>query len=165
MINHSDSIKKKVITVTVGDHFQYDDYEDGEVSFVIPEDNILMHPFYDDNMISTDICILKIPKGQEITFGPNIQPACLPNMADNFTDKTCWAAGWGNTQVNGYPNELREVDVKIFPQEYCINKYNTAYDRKFYFFIVLNCSGAYDELSLSLYTVVGGTPTNKTRYS
>merc|ERR1711933_691976 len=67
--------------------------------------------------------------GQEITFGPTIQPACLPNQADDFTGQTCWAAGWGNIKTNGheYPNELREVDVEIFPQDYCINKYNTAY--------------------------------------
>ena len=130
--HHSDSIKKTSITVTVGDHF-YDDYEDGEVSFVIPEANILMHPGYVPGIESTDICLLKIPKGQEITFGPTIQPACLPNQADDFTGQTCWAAGWGNIKTNGheYPNELREVDVEIFPQDYCINKYNTAYDGKF----------------------------------
>ena len=91
-----------------------------------------MHPHYQPGIESTDICLLKIPKGQEITFGQTIQQACLPSQADDFTGKTCWAAGWGNTLVNGMPNELREVDVEIFPQDYCINKYNTAYVRKFF---------------------------------
>ena len=138
LTRRSDSIKKDTITITVGDHL-YDDYEEGEVSFVIPKDNILMHPHYQPGIESTDICLLKIPKGQEITFGPTIQPACLPSQADDFTGQTCWAAGWGKTKNNGneYPNELREVDVEIFPQDYCINKYNTAYDGKFYFFLYL----------------------------
>ena len=123
------------MTITVGDHLYYDDYEDGEVSFVIPKDNILMHPHYDDVMKSYDICILKIPKGQEITFGPTIQPACLPSPADHFTGQTCWAAGWGHTGTE-FPNELREVDVEIFPQDYCWAKYNDAYDGKFYFVLL-----------------------------
>ena len=117
----------------MGDHYRWD--EDGETEFVIPKENILMHPHYDTHpeaYIVRDICLLKLPQGQEITFGENIQPACLPNEADDFTGQTCWTAGWGDTQVNGMPNELREVDVEIFPQDYCINKYNTAYVRKFF---------------------------------
>ena len=92
-----------------------------------------MHPTYDDNMIARDVCILKLAKGEEIQFGPTIKPACLPNMADDFTGQTCWTAGWGDT-FQGFPNELREVDIEIFPQSQCVNLYNTAYNGEFSFY-------------------------------
>ena len=122
----------------MGDHYRYD--EDGETEFVIPKENVLIHPGYDTHpeaYIVRDICLLKLPKGEEITFGENIQPACLPNEADNFTGQTCWTAGWGDTQNFsigqwGMPNELREVDVDVFPQKYCNAKYNDPYERKFF---------------------------------
>ena len=100
----------------------------------------MIHPTYNDHpnaRFVKDVCLLKLAKGEEITFGPTIQPACLPNMAADFTGATCWTAGWGQTfgvDTSPFPNELREVDVEIFPQDYCTNKYNDAYDSKFSFF-------------------------------
>ena len=68
--------------------------EDEPLNYVERKVNTFFkHPNYyqdDDN----DIGLVKLD--QPIEFQANIMPICLPQVDEDFKDKTAWVTGWGD---------------------------------------------------------------------
>lgn len=86
---------------------------------------IIMHPNYDSNTISNDICLLHL--SESLVWNDWVQPLGLPEQGQETDAGTmCTVTGWGTTNENGgfLPNKLHKVDVPVVSDEDC----NVSYE-------------------------------------
>ena len=71
-------------------------YYGGQVIYI---SEVFNHPDYSKDGLVNDITIIKLK--DPLTFGPDIQPACLPPGHLGLQhDQDCWASGWGATGLS-----------------------------------------------------------------
>jgi len=100
---------------------------------------IVSHPRYNANNLQNDFCLLEL--AESLTFNEHVQPVCLADAADGFTNQECFITGWGNDVQGISPirpgsrdaavdravhSRLRQVDVRIVDQAECGRIYGGA---------------------------------------
>jgi len=86
---------------------------------------IIMHPNYDSNTISNDICLLHL--SESLVWTDWVQPLALPEQGvETDAGTMCTVTGWGTTNENGgfLPNKLHKVEVPVVSDEDC----NVSYE-------------------------------------
>ena len=89
---------------------------------------VFKHPNYEpSNDWDNDFALLKL--NSPVSFKKNIRPACLPDaICDTATEynadtvdscTTLTVAGWGRTEEERSPSELRSGTLNIQPRSYC----------------------------------------------
>jgi len=97
----------------------------------------LKHPTYvgGSNSQDNDFVLLKLNK--RVEWRTEAQPLCLPETKSHlYEGDMATVIGWGALEhwhvdwhnASSYPNELREVDVKIISNEQCNNQYHSITD-------------------------------------
>ncbi|XP_041437454.1 transmembrane protease serine 2 isoform X4 [Xenopus laevis] len=82
-------------------------------------EKIIAHPGYKDSNKDKDIALMKLR--DEITFGYNTQPVCLPNSGMFWNAGTsCWISGWGTTSEKGtVSTTLKNAEVPLIDSKVC----------------------------------------------
>lgn len=85
------------------------------------------HENFDIISFNNDIAILEMDK--PVSFGPNVQPACLPDGSrSDFSGAMSVVAGWGRTAEKEATSPLlRMVTVPVWSQDQCLD---SGYGRK-----------------------------------
>ena len=89
-------------------------------------EEVLLHPDYEDDQ-SIDLALLKLNKEVDFARFKDIRPICLPPRKSTkmFAGEDAIAAGWGrndpNQQIGKYASILLEKDVKVVPNDKCLN--------------------------------------------
>lgn len=85
------------------------------------------HENFDIISFNNDIAILEMDK--PVNFGPNVQPACLPDGSrSDFSGAMSVVAGWGRTAEKEATSPLlRMVTVPVWSLDQCLN---SGYGRK-----------------------------------
>jgi len=122
--------------VRVGAH----DLRNNEVNAkTIAIKRIVSHPTYNSGTLNNDFCLLEL--AETLTFNDHVQPICLADAEDGFTDQECFVTGWGNDVQGISPyrpgvhkpkaeravhSRLREADQKIVDQAECNSIYGLS---------------------------------------
>jgi len=84
---------------------------------------IIKHKDFDPKTLVNDIAILTLETPARISS--TIKSVCLPSFHDNYDGQLVTVAGWGAlSEQGGQPNVLHEVDVHVWTNSRCGNKYN-----------------------------------------
>ncbi|KAL4240077.1 zymogen binding [Mactra antiquata] len=121
-------IPKGSIAVRTGDH---DNKVDDEYEQEFGLEQLINHPLYDEDTFDYDIALLKISPlwGSGIKFNDYVQPACLPNINEEYTiGKKCHVSGWGKTE-HGYQNLLKSARVPLIDDRICKGIYKDLTDQ------------------------------------
>lgn len=126
------NLKPDAVKVRLG---EYDTQSTGEpYPFVdVNVKEIITHPGFYKPALYNDIALLYLEK--DVTFAPNIDTACLPDVNQIFTKQTCVVTGWGKNafEPNGeYQNLLKEVEVPIVANDACQNMLRNTRLGKFF---------------------------------
>ncbi|XP_041437455.1 transmembrane protease serine 2-like isoform X1 [Xenopus laevis] len=80
---------------------------------------IIPHPGYNASNHDNDIALMKL--NNEITFGYNTQPVCLPNAGMFWKAGTqCWISGWGSTSQGGKISPtMKNAAVQLISLKVC----------------------------------------------
>nr|BAB60718.1 proacrosin [Halocynthia roretzi] len=117
------SIKKEDALIRVADLDKTDDTDEGEMTFEVKD--IIIHEQYNRQTFDNDIMLIEILGS--ITYGPTVQPACIPGANDAVADGTkCLISGWGDTQDhvhNRWPDKLQKAQVEVFARAQCLATY------------------------------------------
>ena len=112
--------------------------------------DVFIHPLYKSTTIQAyDICLIKTPSmllaAAEVGLcrdGTCFSAACLPNVPPSH-GRYCWIAGYGRTGSGSRAaEELREVGVHLFSDQYCFDK--STYDETILDRRVELCAGVPD---------------------
>ena len=83
----------------------------------------MKHENYDFDSLENDVALITL--ANDVVFNDKIQPPCLPprnlsypKVSENENEKS-FIAGWGLTELNSYPNLLKNLAVNIEVSEYC----------------------------------------------
>ncbi|XP_029435069.1 transmembrane protease serine 3 [Rhinatrema bivittatum] len=77
---------------------------DNQVSLNSVE-KIIYHSKYTSSSMVNDIALMKLTA--PVTFNGVIQPICLPNYGEDFSEgKLCWITGWGATEEGGDSSQV-----------------------------------------------------------
>ena len=79
-------------------------------------------PFVDDD---DDIAILKLET--PLIFNAYVQNACLPESDEDLYRQTCFFSGWGRTETNRNPNQLRWDEGMVESEIQCKYAYWDKY--------------------------------------
>ena len=93
----------------------------------LAEDNeIFIHPFYEDDVLKNDVAIIKLPDslnigGRYADGAHKIDYACLPERDQKIRPGTkCWIAGWGQLgEDDDQPQDIQEAEVTMFSDSQC----------------------------------------------
>ena len=84
---------------------------------------IIKHKDFNPKTLVNDIAILTLETPARISS--TIRSVCLPSFHDNYDGQLVTVAGWGAlSEQGGQPNVLHEVDVHVWTNSKCGNKYN-----------------------------------------
>jgi len=84
---------------------------------------IIKHKDFNPKTLVNDIAILTLETPASISS--TIRSVCLPSFHDNYDGQLVTVAGWGAlSEQGGQPNVLHEVDVHVWTNSKCGNKYN-----------------------------------------
>ena len=73
--------------------------------------------------MANDIAILTLETPARISS--TVKPVCLPTFHDSYEGQSVTVTGWGIlSEQGGQPNELHEVDVRVWTNSRCASKYN-----------------------------------------
>ncbi|KAK9767836.1 Serine protease 41 [Basidiobolus ranarum] len=110
-----------------------------EGGIVVPAVNITIHPNWDRSRAINDFAILKLanPLPSQVTSIPLQQIGQPISNRDKVR-----ALGWGLISATEYPDLLQEIDMKVFDEEVCVQKY-TALNMPFNSTAVL-CVGTWE---------------------
>ncbi|XP_011858225.1 PREDICTED: chymotrypsin-1-like, partial [Vollenhovia emeryi] len=81
------------------------------------------HYDYDPTRFINDIALIYL--NRPLTYNTLMQPINLQTTDEILDNMTCTLSGWGTTKLGGEaPNDLQEIDLKIYPQQKCeaVNK-------------------------------------------
>ncbi|XP_077519950.1 chymotrypsin-1-like [Amblyomma americanum] len=79
---------------------------------------VVIHPGYRENMVSSDIALLKLETPLKID--KFVRPVCLPTKWTRVKQRRLIAAGWGSTREGGVASEdLLHVRLKRLPSGKC----------------------------------------------
>merc|ERR1712212_981399 len=84
------------------------------------------HPDYNPQNLNYDFSLLKMEETISFFDYPHIRPICLPVDATNdYHEFVATVTGWGKLASNetSGSNELREVDVKVWKNSDCKNRF------------------------------------------
>lgn len=119
-----------------------------------------------ENMYKEDsICVIHV--SEEIYFGNYVQPMCLPEPDQVFSEGSrCFLAGWGETMAgNEDSTKLHELDMPLFSDEHC-KKYYQQKNIRSYSNHDHICAGYFDQRGACtgdaggpLMCLHGGSPT------
>ena len=114
------------IAVILGEHNTADSNVDKRSLSAITDD-----PLYNSNTMRNDFSILTLTS--PVTFSDTVKPACLPSdISATYSGMTATVTGWGTTSFQGsLSSVLREVDVKVTTNDFCISKYGNDVSRYF----------------------------------
>lgn len=103
---------------------------------------IIRHPQFDITTFDYDFSLLQFD--QKIIFDKSIQAISLSNQTDVLKDDTeCQVCGWGLTENNEVPKELRCASVYAINRNVCQSNYNTS-DVQFKITERMTCCGVTD---------------------
>jgi len=118
-------LSPRIRTVTVGMHYQSTSIEGQEDIPVIRQ---IKHPHYYSDPVTkaehNDSAILVL--GRSVQWTETVQPVCLPtDPTATYLNQMATTTGWGalSSGTGDYPEELREVDVKVISNEKCAGMY------------------------------------------
>ncbi|KAK9687542.1 Suppressor of tumorigenicity 14 protein [Basidiobolus ranarum] len=100
--------------------------EEGGVT--IPAVNITIHPNWNRDEAVNDFAILKLAKA----VPPTVTSIPLHQMGQPISNPVK-ALGWGLISATEYPDLLQEIDMKVFDEDVCVEKYtalNMPFDPK-----------------------------------
>ncbi|XP_030840490.1 atrial natriuretic peptide-converting enzyme-like [Strongylocentrotus purpuratus] len=84
----------------------------------ITPSQIFIHPDYDSFTNDADIALIQL--STLVNYTDYIRPACLANSSQETTVyKQCIVSGWGNTQIDGYPDHLQKAVVGLISRITC----------------------------------------------
>eukprot|EP00057_Strongylocentrotus_purpuratus_P012637 XP_011667111.1 PREDICTED: transmembrane protease serine 9-like [Strongylocentrotus purpuratus] len=84
----------------------------------ITPSQIFIHPDYDSITVDADIALIQL--STLVNYTDYIRPACLANSSQETTVyKQCLVSGWGNTQIDGYPDHLQKAFVGLISRITC----------------------------------------------
>lgn len=111
------------INVYVGSQILSEPGEDGEL---ISVDKIIMHEFYDPNLIDNDIALIFLSKPTSLPVVPTLS---AQDMDLIFPGEPMTVAGWGNMNPDGadFPDQLQEVTVEYIDQQVCSDAYDAVF--------------------------------------
>jgi secreted trypsin-like serine protease len=83
---------------------------------IVHAKRIIRHPSYNEYTVNNDIALIELL--EPIT---NVTPVHLDATSSLQTDTQSWVAGWGNMSTTGqnYPDDLKEVDLKVIDFDTC----------------------------------------------
>ena len=117
----------------------------GVDEFQLTSKKFIIHPEYSakEGAETHDICLIRTPENEFGIFedlSPKFETIpCLPETFDlemvktnfknssltfklQFHGKSCWVAGWGQSQTNGISSDsLKSIGVNLFNHQYCRN--------------------------------------------
>nr|QHB21597.1 venom S1 protease with CUB domain 6 [Platymeris rhadamanthus] len=93
-----------------------------EGGHVIPVEKTVNHGYYPSYATSKDICILIL--AEEIKFGPNVGPACLPTHDPDLANQPVVAIGWGGMAPDEWKsgrdaNQLKKAKLRVVSMDSC----------------------------------------------
>lgn len=93
-------------------------------------ESVIKHPNYKPPSHYNDIALLKLK--QKINFSSSILPVCLNTVLDlKLPQNKLVTTGWGYLSFGGSPSDiLMKVDLKIYSQTQCQNKYRSISKKK-----------------------------------
>ena len=98
-----------------------------ELKFTVKKDDIIVHEGYDDDDISDDIALIRIPS---VVYTKNIQPVPLPKKSSSYstyTGEAAIASGWGlmGDSATGVAEDLQWARLTVVPNRVCQRTYKT----------------------------------------
>ncbi|KAK6643246.1 hypothetical protein RUM43_004751 [Polyplax serrata] len=86
----------------------------------------IIHPSYKITESYNDIAIVKLKN--EVRFGENIKPVCLPqDDRDRYDGERAKVIGWGAEEFGGEGTQkLKQVEVDVFTNSHCENAYKNS---------------------------------------
>ncbi|RZF47531.1 hypothetical protein LSTR_LSTR009067 [Laodelphax striatellus] len=80
---------------------------------------IYFHSHFHAFLLANDIALLRLD--EPVTFSAAVQPVCLPQLGDSFTDEKATVVGWGVASVSlGIPSPtLQKLQVEVIDNKEC----------------------------------------------
>ena len=90
-------------------------------------DEIIIHPDYTKTPPNNDVALLKLKTPLNLD---KYTPVCLPEMNQEFDQRTAWVYGWGrwmDGRVNNTgPVILRHTTARVLSEQQCVEDYRRA---------------------------------------
>lgn len=102
------------IRIYIGGHNITSDYTD-----IRRIKEVYKHEYYEVDTFNNDIAVIEMDK--PVTFGPKVQPSCLPKeQFQEYAGKYTLVAGWGRTGEKERTSKgLRSLIVPVWSREQC----------------------------------------------